>query len=182
MTRRGPENDKGTKWLSPRVTACILASIGLFVLVVGAARGDENQALQPFGIVGLGILILGILFPNVKSIRLPGGIEAKMHDLAYQVDLNTRRIQDLLLLAMSSEVYSHLKNLEQGQASSYVIHSHVRRELEHLRHSDYIGMNDVAKGVRDIPTDEPVNLTEFIHLTDRGKTYLKLRKMAEESR
>lgn len=177
MEEPAPERENG-KWLSPPVTGLLISGIGIGLILVSVIWGDDFPSLEDFGLIGAGAVILGLVFPYVRSLKLPGGIEAEIRELQRGVRVNAERISLLSLLAMSREVYLHLKNLlEGGEATKdYWVNPWVRVELEHLRNVGYIAMRKKDQGIRDIPGDTAVDLAHYVYITPLGKAYVELRK------
>jgi hypothetical protein len=170
--------------LPPLITRLLVVAFGVVFIVASVVWGKDHLLPDGLAVIGAGAVILGLVFPYLTSLKLPGGFEANFRKLQQDVRVNADRISRIILLAMSPEVLAHLRNLRQGGKilETYSVDPWVVGELEHLRNVGYIRMTRSGTGIRDIPTDRPVNLAEFVKLTPLGEEYLSMRDQVERER
>jgi Na+(H+)/acetate symporter ActP len=93
---------------SLRLARVLLVIFGIALILVAVVWGENNQSLVGLALVGAGSLILAAVLPVVRTVKLPGVFEAKLTRRIEAVESRSARV---LLMAMSEEAYTHLRNL-----------------------------------------------------------------------
>jgi hypothetical protein len=120
----------------------------------------------------------------LSEMELPGGFRFKLRE---QVRENTQKIDALLRLSMGKDAYHNLVKLHEDRFDRYWRGLALTRELEYLYMVGYIDFRKEAgvKGVDDVPQncqDPPVPLMNYVHVTDAGREFIRLRQEALQNR
>ena len=162
--------------------------LGLRLLItlgaIGAATAHVFMPKLVPDVVSGGLLVLAVLpwlSPLLKSVELTGlgKLEFRVEEVKAQQALLQEQVEGLRFLVsgfVTEWELDHLKKLEGGASFEY------RRSLGHddrftgelirLRDFGLIKTRD-GQGVRHLP--ESGDLKRYIEITDRGRTYLRLR-------
>jgi hypothetical protein len=137
--------------------------------------------------VSLGLISVGLspwIARVLESFKL-GGVEFKFVKQALEKQSDEiNSIKFIISSLVAKYELEHLKKLASG--NEFIIHKdrfpeHFQREIRHLRDLGLVD-NYPGKGVGVMYNDSNPhkNLREHFHITERGKTYLKLRAEVDD--
>ena len=124
-------------------------------------REALRRRLEGGASLKVGPVELGELRSEVKSVR---------NELS---ELN-RKVTKLFLTTMSPAMFHNLEKLYSGRFGPFTKTQGLRRELYHLRDIGYV---DIAS-ISALP-NEGQNLSEFVTITETGRTFVELRRSSD---
>jgi hypothetical protein len=112
------------------------------------------------------------------------GAKFEFQALKDRVDTESQRLDQLYRLSMGDNVFTYLRKLSQeGGFGPFYVSPAMPREIAYLEELGYIRFKGSLRGTEDLVDQFPdqkvgANLSDYIELTDAGKSFYRLRNAA----
>ena len=141
----------------------VVALLIYFRTVLGVLRDGLRRRIDQGASLKLGPVEVGELRSEVQSVR------EELSDLNQKVTM-------LFLTTMSPAMFENLSKLHSGSFGHFKKTQGLKRELYHLRDIGYIAIESISA----LP-EEGLNLSNFVTITDTGRSFVELRRASEEN-
>lgn len=116
----------------------------------------------------------GIVFEAALRQLEVGELRSQLHLVGARMDQISELVAKLFLTTMSKEMFKNLEKLADSNGfGPYEMKKGFERELYHLRDIGYVRVQSIGA----IPK-KGKNLSEYVNVTDPGKDFVRLRRLA----
>jgi hypothetical protein len=183
-TTEKPDNGRTVRSVVLRVLLAILVGTSTITYIIALLLGyipperkldTVSLLLVVISIVVIFMLLQPGLIRRLKIFEVGGvkievlqEVQERQAEQAQRID----QFSALLPLLIPETEQSHLRNLSAMSASTYTGGSRMRAELRRLRSIGLIQMHP-GREVREIQSGAPVDIAEYVELTELGKDWVK---------